>query len=140
MNIVVFITGSSRQLIDWARCKGHWRHKEIDRMAGETFHQYNSPAIISISLCLRWPSHRAQPISYLDDRIKTMTFILAFYSSDDSWKVLDGYLSYVAPKTSSILYIGRYSKGKISADKIGGQIYRSVSMLTTAKKSIKFVG
>jgi len=30
-------------------------------------------------LCLRWPSHRAQPISCLDDPIKTTTlhFILA---------------------------------------------------------------
>jgi len=53
------------------------------------FHQYNSLASLSIFLCLRWPSHRAQPISCLDDPIKTTTFILAFYSRDDSWKVLD---------------------------------------------------
>jgi len=33
-------------------------------------------------------SHRAQPISCLDDPIKTTTFILAFFS-DDFWKVLD---------------------------------------------------
>jgi len=37
----------------------------------------------------RWPSHRAQPISCLDDPIKTTTYILAFYSRDNSWKVLD---------------------------------------------------
>jgi len=47
------------------------------------------PTILSISLCLRWPSHCAQPISCLEDPIKTTTFILALYSSNDSWKVLD---------------------------------------------------
>jgi len=31
---------------------------------------YNSPAFLSISLCLKWPSHRAQPISCLNDPIK----------------------------------------------------------------------
>jgi len=34
------------------------------------FHQCNTPAILSISLCLRLPSHRAQPISCLGDPIK----------------------------------------------------------------------
>jgi len=51
---------------------------------------YNSPAFLSISLrFVDRQAHRAQPISCLDDPIKTTTFILAFYSSDDSLKVLE---------------------------------------------------
>jgi len=54
------------------------------------FYQYNFPAILSNSLrFVDRQSYRAQPISCLDDPIKHTTFILAFYSSDDSWKVLD---------------------------------------------------
>jgi len=48
------------------------------------FHQYNFPAILSISLSLRWPSHRALPISWLDDPIKTHDIYSHIYSSYDS--------------------------------------------------------
>jgi len=79
MNVVVFIR-LSKQLIGWVRCDGHLRHKEIDKLAGKLI----SFRYLLISLCLRWPSHRTQPISCLDDPIKTTTFILTFYSGNDS--------------------------------------------------------
>jgi len=60
----------------------------IFRYNATLFPSTHTLAFLSISLCLRWPPHHAQPISCLDDPTKTTTFILTFYSSDDSWKVL----------------------------------------------------
>jgi len=42
---------------------------EQNKMLWEWMSWYNSSAILSISLCHRWPSNRAQPISCLDDPI-----------------------------------------------------------------------
>jgi len=66
-----------------ANCIAVFRHN---------FHQYNSPAFLSISLrFVDRQSFRAQPISYLDDPMKTTTFILAFYSSPATLTDMSGY-------------------------------------------------